>query len=416
MDCMFASCGLRPINVTKPYRPETSILIPPHLYRCLCSSHALLSDVILQPTPFGTRQPTLPVARTITLARIATTEGVDKRYERSWLRGMKAHFAGSDDAKHTADIDMQRLVRRGDVIAVPVWLDKAVTEGEPSSGSEESEGEDLIWRTWPKKRPATEVAYFSVSALSYEPLVPIDEDFRSSISSKARAGELGCWIDIGVKGCTRMVIAGVEKTRVRQRDGDRHWCRLGKPLRVIKFTDLAAVIPPPSNPVVEKKFRQFFTACFAHTTSSYNMQLSILLKGAGGAGKTTIIKYLANEIGLNVVVIECYDIIGDTASITEGTIRAQLDKAMSCAPSILLLKHLEALARKTESSSLGRPPAIVKVLEDSLSFLRQASMETQWPCIMIGTTAEEDGLPPEVLNCFKQDIVMSVSHYESEEI
>ena len=226
---------LRLINMTKLYRPALPILVPPHLYRYLCSSHPSSSEVILQPTPFGTRQPPLPVARTITLARVATAEGVDKRYERSWLRGMKAHFARSGNSKQTADIDVQRLVRRGDVIAIPVWLDKPVTDGESSSDSDDSEAGDVIWRRWPKKRLATEVAYFVVSALSYEPLVPIDEDFRSSISSKARAGELGCWIDIGEEGSTKMVIAGVERTRVRQRDGDRHWCRTRKPSNEISF-------------------------------------------------------------------------------------------------------------------------------------------------------------------------------------
>jgi len=121
-----------------------------------------------------------------------------------------------------------------------------------------------------------------------------------------------------------------------------------------------------------------------------------------------MIRSIADDVGFNIVNVECYDIIGDTAALTEGTITAQLGKAKSCAPSILLLCHVEALSRKSESSATGRSPPIVKVLEDALGFLKTASSETGWPCVLIGTTADEDAVPPEVLGCFKQDISLSV--------
>jgi len=139
------------------------------------------------------------------------------------------------------------------------------------------------------------------------------------------------------------------------------------------------------------------------------MQLSILVKGARGSGKTSMIRSLADDVGFNVVLVECFDIIGDTAAVTEGSIKARLEKAKSCAPSILLLNHVEALSRKSESSATGRTPPIVKVLEDAVTSLKAASAETGWPCVMMGTTADEDAVPPEVLGCFKQDVSFSVS-------
>ena len=151
-------------------------------------------------------------------------------------------------------------------------------------------------------------------------------------------------------------------------------------------------------------------ACFAHSFTAFNVQLSILVKGARGSGKTSTIRFLADEVGFNVVLVECYDIIGETAPTTEGMIRAQLEKAKLCAPSILLLSHIEALSRKSESSATSRIPPIVKVLEDALAFLKTASVETRWPCMMMGTTVDEDAVPPAVLGCFKQDISLPVSH------
>ncbi len=152
---------------------------------------------------------------------------MDKRYERSWLRGLKTHFAGNTKGKNKAAEDAIHLVRRGDIVSVPVWLDKPVGEDETSSSSEDSECEEGSARSPHRQRSATGVVYFIVTALSYELLVPFEEDFRSSISSKARAGELGCWVDAGEKGTTEMVLVGVEKARVRGREGDRAWHAIG---------------------------------------------------------------------------------------------------------------------------------------------------------------------------------------------
>ena len=182
------------------------------------------------PTSFGARQPTLPAARTMTLARIGTAEGVDKRYERSWLQGLKTVFAGSGAPKEIEG-DTQRIVKRGDIIAMPIWIDKPVSSDEDLSDngtlpldtdSDDSSSPSLA------RKPPTALAYFQVTALSYEPLNPLEEDFRSSTSSKARAGELGCYVDVGQHGSTRMVLTGVERSRVARRRADLVWHNLGE--------------------------------------------------------------------------------------------------------------------------------------------------------------------------------------------
>ena len=210
-------------------RPANPILIAPHLYRALFPTPSTSSEVLVQPPPFGARRPTLPIARTITLARIATTEGVDKRYERSWLRELKAHFS----RKHGEGEDSPKLIRRGDIISVPIRIGRPVESGDSSSssasgGSDSDDEESSAIATSRRGRPGSAVAYFVVTALSYEPLVPLEEDFRSSVSSKARAGELGCWIDVGEQGSTKMVLTGVERARVTGRDRDRSWHNIRK--------------------------------------------------------------------------------------------------------------------------------------------------------------------------------------------
>lgn len=107
--------------------------------------------------------------------------------------------------------------------------------------------------------------------------------------------------------------------------------------------------------------------------------------------------------------VESWDIVGDTPAHTEGSILAAVDKAASCSPSILLLRHVEALASKAESGPRGRPPAIAKVLEDVVKALQKATEADGYPCILIGTTCDADAVPGEVLGVFKQEIELGVS-------
>jgi peroxin-6 len=94
------------------------------------------------------------------------------------------------------------------------------------AGSEEDEDEDEDHlRT---SRKPTGLVYFKVSAINYDPLVALEEDFRSSVSSQARAGELGCWLDVGQEGNTQMTLDGLERERVSGRSGDRAWHRLSR--------------------------------------------------------------------------------------------------------------------------------------------------------------------------------------------
>jgi peroxin-6 len=107
--------------------------------------------------------------------------------------------------------------------------------------------------------------------------------------------------------------------------------------------------------------------------------------------------------------VECYDIVGDTAATLEGTIRAQLEKAKSCTPSVLVLHHVEAFGRRSDQSTLSRPLSVVKVLEDALTYIKESSVETGWPCILLGTTADVEAVPSEILGCFKQEIDVAAS-------
>ncbi|WVR07789.1 hypothetical protein IAU60_004832 [Kwoniella sp. DSM 27419] len=366
--------------------PTNPILLPAPLYRSLFPSPRDAATIIVAPTPFGARLPRLPTARTITLARIATAEGHDKRYERSWLKGLRSYFScdGEDD---------QRLVRRGDVISVPVWLAQPLPSDTIYEEEDDESDNDMDPFGLAPSVQSTAVVYFTITSLSFDPLVPIEEDFRSSLSSKARAGELGCWIDVGEKGITKMVLTGVEQARIGSRDGDLAWHGI-------------AGSPEPYSLSASSKLGDLLRSCFAQAAMAYAIQLSILIKGARGSGKRSMIRSLANKIGYNVIDVECYDIVGDTPAVTSGSLLARLDKAVACSPSLLVLHHIQALAKKSESTASGRAPPIIKVLEEITEGARVASM-TGWPIVLLATAEEGDSLPNELAGYFKQEITMS---------
>lgn len=132
----------------------------------------------------------------------------------------------------------------------------------------------------------------------------------------------------------------------------------------------------------------------------------MLVKGSRGAGKRSFVHAAASELGLSVVEVPCYDIIGDTPQTTEGTLRARFDKARQCAPSILLLTHLEAFAPQSSGSAPPRPPPVVKVVEDLLDAARKAGAETNQPVAIFGTTSNIEAVPRDMQAVFKHELAL----------
>jgi len=107
--------------------------------------------------------------------------------------------------------------------------------------------------------------------------------------------------------------------------------------------------------------------------------------------------------------VDCYDIVGETLAVTEGSLLAHMEKAKSTGPSIFLLDHIEALAKRSDSSATGKSPPIVKIINDLLDDMKIAAVQIGWPIVLMGTTVDEDLVPGDLLSCFKQDLYITVS-------
>nr|ODN94085.1 hypothetical protein L203_00260 [Cryptococcus depauperatus CBS 7841] len=377
--------------------PLNPILLPPTLYRSLVpSSHP--TQLVILPTPFGARSPTLPTASSITLSRLATAEAVDKRYERSWLQGQLQMFRSKNEGKKK-EKNIKKVIQRDDIFAVPAWLDKPLSDEERQDTAYENSNIDFKMECpssflSERKPRSTALIYFKITSVTCDTLLPIEEDFHSSLTAKARAGELGCWIDEG----TKVVWEGLTQGRVDRRMIDRGWFGLEP-------------TPPPFSKIAFSKLKDLLNSTLHYASITSAMQLSILLEGACGSGKRSLVQNVADEIGFSVVNVECWDIVGDTEAMTSGTLLARLAKAISCSPSILILHHIEALANKSDNS-LSRPPLIVKTVQEILRDAKKGSSEGGWPIIVLGTTSDADNIPIDLQGCFKQHIELKAPNEE----
>lgn len=66
----------------------------------------------IRPSPFGSSNPAIPTARSITVARIASPISINRQYQQLCIDALKAYF---DSGK--------KLMKQGDLVALPIDTD-----------------------------------------------------------------------------------------------------------------------------------------------------------------------------------------------------------------------------------------------------------------------------------------------------
>lgn len=86
--------------------------------------------ILLRASSFGSRQPAIPTARSVTVARVASPISVDRAYQPLFLRSLKNYFGAR-----------KRLVKKGDLIAISLDTNSVyhVVETDPRSDDVEDD-------------------------------------------------------------------------------------------------------------------------------------------------------------------------------------------------------------------------------------------------------------------------------------
>lgn len=320
-----------------------------------------------------------PPARDVTLQQVRTPVTADREVQTAVMAGLKLYFEKK-----------LRVIRSGDLIAVPIDTQLGRTLQERTSLAGDSAIDDLLSLTSTRRSDALqydEVAWFKVSHVhssKQETEETDEEDLWASVAS----------VDPLV---SRIEQTGSVTSRVPG-TGDSNWpyyLGLKKPPR--RSQD----VPPSMTLDRQQKFisplrrrlRELMAAATSKQAIHFGMPaLAILLVSTQrNIGKAKTATDACQDIGLHTFAIDAYDILneggaGGSDVKTEGFLRSRVERALSCGADCtsLLVRHIEALTADR----------MVSAIKETLADAR----------VFIATTTEVDKIPDGVRGLFTHEI------------
>lgn len=374
--------------------------------------------VPLSPSMVPNGQPPIPFAEQLTLARVASAASVDKAHEPLFITALRSYFANH-----------RRIVLQGDLIAVALngravrWVGTAsapagnsaaapnTANGQESSiggasagtgahtgstrgsdsgpsttGTNEEEELDIASIALPgeSQRSPIEYALFRVasatadldptSLTSTSSRTPVpgtdaaklnaasqEEADTVALRSRAWNGALGVLVDPGL---TQIVQAGLVHAKIPAMVGK--W--LGVDEGLPPYPDPESALRLPDSPLTQ--LQSLLRAALHPAGAKVGIHVTALLSGARGSGKRTTALWAAQSMGVHVVIIDCYALVADSTTRTEGILRARLERSKQTAPAVILLHGIEALGSKAQATQDGHEPTMTRVLADCLEGLK----------------------------------------------
>ncbi|KAJ2917643.1 hypothetical protein MD484_g2754, partial [Candolleomyces efflorescens] len=354
------------------------------------------NELKLLPSPFGSHRPFVPTARTVTVARVASPLSISRQYQHAFLSGLKAYFEGA-----------ARLVKQGDLIAIAIDIDSSRWVQEKAEG-ESGDGEQLlapIATSDLSGHPNSNgLVFFMITNVEYDILADNSGDNSQDVFLGSRMGELGCFVDPEV---TRIVQAGLEHSRIPDVGAyfETDQTSIRSVLDHLSRTGASSL--SPSSPF--GKLSSMVAASLAKFSQDCSLDLSFLVKGNRGIGKFTTVAWVAHRLGIHLLEVNCYDLIGETDTKTEATLRVRFDQAVSCSPCIIVLRKLEALAQSTQGNDgSGKEPSLTNVLKECIANLQTNWKMTGFPVILVGIASDPSQVPPSILSQFKHEVPIEV--------
>ncbi|KAJ8515523.1 hypothetical protein ONZ45_g7081 [Pleurotus djamor] len=346
---------------------------PVLLYNLSHNFNYIQEELYLLSSPFGSTEPNIPTAKSVTIARVATPISTDRTFQPLFLHALKRYFEGK-----------KRVVKEGDIISLAIDTDLAWRNTDPEGKGDgpEEDSSAFIYPLLPGR--SNETVYFMITNIEH-PTVTNGITETHDITYETAAGELGLWVDPNV---TRIVQTGLEHVRI--------------PNTGSTPVDASSTLLGPGSPF--QQLHSLLSATISRNAINYNLDLAILLEGARGIGKSTVATWAAQSLGFSFLEINCYSLIGENDTKTEGVLRARFDKAIQCSPCLLLLRHIDALAQSTQVLETGKDPAIVTSLKECIEQAQASWKTTSFPVVVVGTTSEPSKVPGSILALFKHQI------------
>ncbi|PSK35294.1 hypothetical protein C7M61_004752 [Candidozyma pseudohaemuli] len=340
------------LEPNKSFQPGTIYLSPLLLVNLEVDDD---TEVTLKPyqSKNNTFTDAFPIAKTATISRIASPITTDRTYQQSFLSELKNKF-------HSC----VKIVRQGDVI--PVCIDtvlaKTIFDVSAQQQQNKGEGEDeqSNYPSVPLSGNPDAVAWFKVLEVSGADNEDIQGQFRIDPSQ------------------TALTSSGVEFLRAPKNAFNDFLSYLQLP-PLFNFTE--AIEAAPSHFKYAEEFQKIMQTT-VDSKSNIRLKTTILLNSMSrGLGKTTMVRSLALNMGLNLIELDAFDFVKPGAELKsvgllsgriEKYLNGQLEAANSNCFHILYIKHIENLCVQTDpneqraSSSTSLSLRVVQTLKDFL--------------------------------------------------
>ncbi|TPX37218.1 hypothetical protein SmJEL517_g00992 [Synchytrium microbalum] len=331
--------------------------LPPSLYFNLGSPTQILVSAALLPHD---AMPA-PIATEVTLARVASPVSNDKKGLDAALDSLKRWFESA-----------VRILCEGDVLSVVIDEEERRLKG---IIEDELDDDDAMIDCEPTE-DTRQVAYFKVTKTFVENGTSLFASIRIHPSE------------------TKLLQQGVANTKI--------------PSSIRKYLHAGAAPDPPpqrTDPAFTT-LRSLMAVSLHPAAALLDLGCSILVYGPRGVGKRALASAAADSLGIHIMEVACFDLVGDSDSKTEASLERAFDRAEAAVPCVLVLRNAEALAKKSDVAETGQEPKIASVLAACLRRAGDVSRDQGLPLLVVGTTSDPDKLPTSIRTAFRHEVVV----------
>ncbi|RLM66606.1 peroxisome biogenesis protein 6 [Panicum miliaceum] len=165
------------------------------------------------------------------------------------------------------------------------------------------------------------------------------------------------------------------------------------------------------------------------------IKFSTFIYGPSGCGKRTVVRHVANHLGLHVVECSCHDLMTSSESGAPAALATAFKESQKYSPCIILLRHFDAIGNASsnegpESEQSGIASNIESVIrqytgqcwvaKDSMpgrdvngsSYPVEPEHVSSLQIILVATADSSEGMQQSIRRCFRHEIDMKTMNEE----
>jgi len=255
-------------------------MLSPTLLHNLCPRGG--QQIVVRVSPYGTRDPGVPTARSIELARVASPFSIHRCYEQLLVDALHEYFGSS-----------KRLVKGGDIIPLLINVDRPL---DPRCILRPGDFTRSITHNY-----SNVPVYFVVRNVDYESVdvQPHGQPFPIP--------DIGCFVDSNV---TRIIQVGVENVRVPDVYDyhDLGWVSFRSFLLSLDLTSLSGHAMLAFG--ISRQISQLSNAMSLDEATSLGVRSTVFVTGSRGTGKFSVAVRIARHLRMHPVEVSTQYYLG----------------------------------------------------------------------------------------------------------